>query len=162
MGDAEARGSGRLGGRLPGPHDLGEKAVPLVGVLGEHLVTAVAAVDPHGGLAHQADGVVDLGQRDGERVGAVDAGGEDLLLAAARPALLADIGAREVHDRVDPGEVRSVEDEVGRVPRDLSSGAGRPAHDVHHVVAARAQESRQRAADHAGSPGDGDALWHGA
>ena len=68
--------------------------------------------------------------------------------------MVADPGAREVHDglgALKPGEV----DGAGLwVPRDLVGGCARPAHEAHDLVTLRAQMGDEGGADEPGRAGD--------
>jgi hypothetical protein len=75
--------------------------------------------------------------------------------------MVADAGARQVHDRVGALERRRVEAAAGGIPRHGIGGGGAVApHQPHHVVAVVAQLLDERGPDEAAGTGDDDA--HGA
>jgi hypothetical protein len=70
--------------------------------------------------------------------------------------------SREVDDGRETREVAGVERSRPGIPADLGACSRLAADEVYDLVAAGAQEGRQRAADQTGGTTDGNTLRHGA
>ena len=154
MDDADAGLLRWVGGCLPRADDIGQEA-------GAGRVGFIDA--PVAGLAVPADrgaGHEDLRRsvelRDclDDRAGAINSAVEDLTLVVIGPAMVADPGAREVHDGLGALELGEVDGAGSWIPSYLVGGRARPAHEAHDLVALGAQMGDEGGADEPGRAGD--------
>jgi hypothetical protein len=140
--------AGRPGRSLPVPAELGEEVTAGRGRLVDDGVVGVAVVAGRRPIDHQRDAA--LGDRPGQHVGRLDAAVPDQLLVRAGPAPVADTGAAQVDDRVDPVQRSGVHPAGRRVPPTLVLGGRLPPHQPHHLVARLPQRGQERRPEEAG------------
>ena len=144
-----------VGGCLPGPNDIGEEARSLRRLLGEDLVAAVA-VEADGRCTHHHRGSrVESSRGPGEQVGRLDARFQDLALVRLGPPL-PDVHAAQVHDRVDPEELRSVEIACRGIPTELVSARRLASDEPEHLVSLFTEGRDERGSDEPGRAADDD------
>ena len=121
--------------------------------------TGVAVVTDGAGIDEHSD--AGLRDRRGQHLGRPDAAVTQALLERARPSLVADVDAAQVHHGVDPRQCTGIEFAGVRIPEHLVGVGRRAAHDPQHPAIGRPQGIHQCGTDQAGGSGDRyDGIGH--